>query len=122
MSDADSQGEGVYPHAVTARLTTQTYEQLESYAEEHTEGRITVAAREVIEDSLEHGQPPGDGKIEELQDNAPIFLFASLVGVLFILWGEPVPPQEVTYATIGLFTCWLALQFYPHKLLQVIDR
>jgi hypothetical protein len=118
MSDADSPGEGVYPNAVTARLTNQTYEQLETYAEEHTEGRITVAAREVIEDSLERNDDTDtDTTTSNLSRADVLLLFGGLLSA-GVLAGHfsPGQPHIAAYAaagllvTLGLYYRWVSQQ------------
>lgn len=76
MSDGDSTKSGAFPKPVTARLTNQTYEELERYAEEHTNGRVTVAAREVLTNSLNDDSPDSDG----LSQADTLLLFGGLVG------------------------------------------
>ena len=95
MSTTDSEESGAFPKPVTARLTTQTYEQLEDYAEEHTHGRVTVAAREVINNGLEEHET----ETATTTDRATILVLLGGFGVLAILTGDP---QPVVYPVTAL--------------------
>lgn len=52
MSDGDSGAEGAYPNPISARVTDETYDKLEAYADEYTGGQITVGAREAIREGV----------------------------------------------------------------------
>jgi len=101
---------------LTVGLHPDTWREFEDWRVER-DLEPSEAARRLLRRGLDE-----DTASTGLQQNAPVFLFAGLLGVLFVLWGEPLPPQEVAYATVAFFVCWVTLQFYPNKIQQVIHR
>lgn len=98
MSDTDSEEKGSFPNPVTARLTDETYDRLEDFAEDRTEGRITVAAREAIKEGTEsrEGVSP-----EKVADWGNLLIIAGLFG-LVVAVGQPDTGRTLFYLIGGL--------------------